>query len=546
MTPVIDLSLYNYDQTKRWTGRSTANCYIVAGPGTYRIPLVYGNAITNKTLTTTAYNPGKTASNVLKTFLNYNDAPINSPFIKKDVSGVDNACLVWEEGDGTGTSNMGASGSSAATTGDNAKYGHEYNIGTVVKVIEAIDTYNEADDNYNTDSSPFKSGADYLQFEVSPDNFNYGNAVVAVRKGNTIVWSWHIWITDPSTFTTNQTVTLDEGHTLTMAGRNIGWVDSGISKSQEKRNGYLRLVQAETDDEITIDADQIKCNAFTSYFTNVLYQWGRKDPMRGNVSQSDDNTNNGAPRGSAGVKAWTNGYSTFNGSTTGKRTVGQLIQEPNTIYGVSRGDLYETVYYNLWAANLSQTYQSMWGTWQVLGKTIYDPSPVGYIVPPSRYLMTFARNGFREGFAEKTRDDTPPIICDYSHGSDHVKFYASGIRTTSNSHEARSRGFRVPGPFILGNAALGFYHTSTPYSNDETFQFHIYFYGGDNIGSADQVDTHNKILGDMAEALSIIPMVYNFEKDLEEQVEPDEDPQPNSGNSVYPSETLSRRNNSEW
>ena len=547
MTPVIDLSLYNYDQTKRWKGRTTANCYIVAGPGTYRIPLIYGNACRNDSIITSAYSPGKSASNVLSTFHNYNDANIRSPFIKKDVgNGTYTACLVWEEGDGTGTTSAGATGSTAATTGDDAKYGHAYNMGTVVKVIEAIDTYNEADDGYNTNTSPFESGTDYIQFEVSPDNFNYGNAVIGLRYGNTIVWSWHIWITDPSTFTTNQTVTLDDGHSVTLAGRNIGWVDGGITKSQEKRNGYLKLVQDETDWEITIDADQIKCNQFTSYFTNVLYQWGRKDPMRGNVDPNHDDTDNGAPRGAAGVKAWTNGYRTLDGGALGKRTVGEMIQEPNTIYGVARGDLYETVYYNLWAANLTQTYQSMWGTWQVLGKTIYDPSPVGYFVPPSRYLMTFARNGFREGFDEKTNANNPPIICGFTHGSDNATFYASGIRTTSNSYGATARGFRVPGPALLFRGALGFYHTSTPYSNDETFQLHLYFYGGDAIGTADEVDTHNKILGDMAEALSIIPMVYNYEQSLEEQAEPNEDPPQDNTNSVYPNQTLSKGNGTLW
>ena len=549
MTPVIDLSLYNYDQTKRWN-RSTANCYIVAGPGTYRIPLVYGNTITNGSLVASAWNPGNTGTYALSTFRKYNDEAISSPFIKTDVgSGTYTACLVWEEGDGTGTTSAGASGSTAATTGDDAKYGHQYNIGRVVKVIEAIDTYNEAADGYNTTTGSYVAGADYIQFEISPDNFNYGNAVIGLRFGNTIVWSWHIWITDPSTFTTNQTIALEDGHSVTLAGRNIGWVDGGQSKNVEKRNGYLKLVQAETDDEIFINANQIKRNAFISYFTNVLYQFGRKDPMRGNVDPNQDNTVNGAPRGTAGIVAWNTNYRL----TGNEKTIGYLIQHPNEICA-SNGDLYPSSlipssnrsYCNIWAANQSETYQSMWGTWQVLGKTIYDPSPVGYIVPPSRYLVSLAGNGYRSAFAEKTRDDTPPIICDFTHSGDHAKFYASGIRTTTNGRDLKSMGFRVPGPALLFRGALGHYHTSTPYSRDENYQLHLNFYGGDAIGDADEIDTHVKMLGDHAEALSVMPMVYNFEQNMTEVEEPREDPQRNTDSEVYPYQTLSRGNNSKW
>ena len=533
MTPVIDLSLWNYDQTRRWTGRTTANCYIVAGPGTYRIPLIYGNACTNDKLIDTAWNPGVSGSYVLSTFLNSNNVAITDPLINLDNGiTVDNACLVWEEGDGTGYTNTGGNGS---------------NTGTVISVNSSIEresyTYKDNNDNEVVKTT------EYLKFEISPDDFNYGNAVVGIRNSSgQILWSWHIWMTDPSAFTTNQTVDLGDSHSVDLAGRNIGWVDGGVSVPQKTRTGNIRLVQDETDDRITIDVTQIKCNAFTTYFTNVLYQWGRKDPMRGNVRFDDDNTDDGAPRGVAGVKAWANRYRTITGtsSTEGQRTIGQLIQEPNIIYGVARGDLYQTVYYNLWAANLTQSHQSMWGTWQVLGKTIYDPSPVGYIVPPSRYLMTFARNEYRGGFEEKYRNDQLPIICHFSNAYGNAVFYASGVRSTTNSRQAKAAGFRSPGPALLFQAALGEYHTSTPYSRDETYQLHLYFYGGDAIGDADEIDTHNKILGDMAEALSVMPMVYHFEQNLEEQEESNEDPQQDKNNSAYPYESLSKRNNSLW
>ena len=499
MTPTIDLSLWNFDQTKKWTGRSTSNCYIVAGPGTYRIPLIYGNAYTNGSENTIAWNPGNTGTYALSTFLNYKDQPIYSPFISEDVEhyeqAVSQGILVWEEGFGNadlcnsmgGAYNDPSSNSTPLTDDANKKYGFQYNKGTVVKVHKNLVT---GDD-----------GVKYLQFEVSADDFRYGNAVVGVLDNNStpdIVWSWHIWITDPTLFTTDQPVSLD-GHSVTFAGTNVGWVEGGTTVNPKNRSGKIRLKQKESGKTITIDATQRQCNGFTSHLTNTLYQWGRKDPMRGNVRTADDGTMKGAPRSTTGYVKWSKMYNNY-------ATVGTLIKRPNHIYGTSQGDLYPSSsipgdnasYCNLWAANLKESNQAMWGSWKFYGKTIYDPSPVGYCVPPSRFLMTFARRGYRDKFDKFNSGATSPIICDHTKDGTTVHFYTCGLRSTTAGEGLDARGFRT---IALGDPALGFYHTDTPYSRDEDFQLHLYFYSG--------IDTHNKILGDHNEALSIFPVKWN-------------------------------------
>ena len=486
MTPVIDLSMWDQYQENRWKGRSTSNCYIVAGPGTYRIPLIYGNAWTNGHKNPNAYSTTNSGSNLLSTFLNYKDVALQSVFIKEDVgrSNVKDAVLIWEEGDGTSRTNTGGNGS---------------NEGTVVKVISTIDNAVTGEDAYNTDntSAGTLTNCDYLKFEVDYEHFNYGNAVVGIRdNSNKIIWSWHIWMVDPDWFLKdNATIDVDGGgHTATYASTNIGWVDGNVSVPAKTRSGKARLVQAESDNIITIDATQEKRRAFTTYFTNVLYQWGRKDPMRGNVNKDDMQSDNGAPRGVAGVKAWSNGFSVTNGT----RTVGALIQEPNTIYGTNEGDLYPfaTSYFNLWATNLDGPYVANRGTWSFFGKTIYDPSPVGYCVPPSKYLTQLSRSKF----AEIDGSAALPIICNYTDGSNVIPFHASGVRTTTNGYDGHARGYHQPQPV---NAANGFYHTATPYSRDENWQLHLYFYSG--------IDTHNFIRGDMSEALSVLPVVWSGE-----------------------------------
>lgn len=520
MTPVIDLSLWNQDQTKRWRGRSTSNCYIVAGPGTYRIPLIYGNAWTNGSHNTSAYKATTSGTYMLSTFHNCNDVPIQSPFINIDLAQqVDHACLIWEEGDcatnGTVTydhrSNSGGTSSGTPESGDE-RFGDKSNIGTVVKVVWDIDESITGEDDYNTKNGDYKEKANYLKFEIDPDNFNYGNAVVGIcDAANNILWSWHIWITDPATFLSGQQLTIDS-HDVTFAGTNIGRVEGGQSIAAQTREGHVKLVQRESGKEITINATQQKRRAFTTYFTNVLYQFGRKDPMRGNVDPSDMSTNRGAPRGTAGVVPWYNNY----GNTA---TIGTLIKNPNSIYGVSNGDLYPSSaiassnksYCNLWATNLTSTYQSMWGTWQFNGKTIYDPSPVGYCVPPSRYLITLSNvlGGYASGFEEKTNADNPPFFCNYTYGGKTVKFYADGTRSTSVGYGLTARGYKLPEAALAGGACLGCFHTSTPYSRDESYQLHLYFYGGALLN--DEVDTHTKELNDHAEALSVMPVLWNGE-----------------------------------
>lgn len=532
MTPVKDLSMWNHDQTKRRRKRCTSNCYIVSGPGTYVIPLVYGNAITNGVVNTTAYAPGVSENNAWPTFKNAFDLDIHSPYINQDLiyHGYNEAvaaALVWAEGDAA-TSGVTETlrHSYGSDSGHSAGYEEtdeeraDRNEGTVIKVIPDIDTNTYDDDGYNTSST--YAGANYIKFEVKPDDFNYGNAVIGVRNakpvGDNIVWSWHIWLVDPSWFIGDNSTTLNlDGNEVTYAKSNIGYVPGGVSVAAQTRTGHARLVQKESGRIITIDAEQQKRRAFTTYFTNVLYQWGRKDPVRGNVNIADMGTDYGAPRGPKGYRAFKNnmaGGDRENLFVAGKTTtVGNMIRTPNTIYGQSDGDLYNyggTTPSNLWAAKLHKYYITNGGTWLYHGKTIYDPSPVGYCVPPSKYLTQLRRGGFGE-LSGSTQTDAEinqrGLICTYTANADEgsgktLQFQATGIRSTSGGYDLKSRGLHQP---AATNAANGFYHTATPFTDDENWQLRLYFYSG--------IDTHNFIRGDMCECLSVKPVLWKNEID---------------------------------
>lgn len=85
-----------------------------------------------------------------------------------------------------------------------------------------------------------------VQFEI-PEPFVPGNAVVAVKNSaGTILWSWHIWVTDYNPDATAQTYKSG----AVMMDRNLGALDNGVGP--------------------------------TAY--GFLYQWGRKDPLIGSAN----------------------------------------------------------------------------------------------------------------------------------------------------------------------------------------------------------------------------------------------------------------------
>ena len=156
-----------------------------------------------------------------------------------------------------------------------------------------------------------------------------GNAVIAAKDaGNTILWSWHIWV--PDGMHTNITEATIFGDKAIMS-RNLG-----------------ALVDAPADAAATVE----------SY--GLLYQWGRKDPFPGMKAVASD--------GAAAVAG------TSMTSYNGTMTIAETIQNP-TKYAWNSSDWCD-------AADQSKT---LWTT----SKTIYDPCPPGYIVPTRNTSLHF-------------------------------------------------------------------------------------------------------------------------------------------------------------
>ena len=305
---------------------NTANCYVVNSKGTYSIPLVYGCAIKNGQDNKSSYNKS--------TFVNHEGTPISSPYIYKMVNNIDGAKLIWQD-----VQNM------VTVTG-------------------------------------LSSDKHSLIFEIV-NNIAQGNAVVAATAGGTVVWSWHIWVTNRDVSVTAAVPTKAfESHTYNFMPVPLGWCDVTTSTSTvAPRNFTLLLTQGQSGENLYASISQAGSTATSGNFT--YYQWGRKDPFVG--STGTGNT----------CKTWYDGSGTQQSSlkiNNSTRTKKYAITNPEYfIYDASQWDTGTTTYDD-WNANLSSnTAPSPQFNYTDVEKTVYDPSPVGYKLPPTNAFTGFGQ-----------------------------------------------------------------------------------------------------------------------------------------------------------
>ncbi|MFR9660326.1 MAG: fimbrillin family protein [Rikenellaceae bacterium] len=164
-----------------------------------------------------------------------------------------------------------------------------------------------------------------------------GNMVVAVKKSGTILWSWHIWLTDYNPYTKSNGTTYkiySNDVLLTWMDRNIGARDTEYNSSK----------------------------------TGVLYyQWGRKDPIRSNAT-----------------------------AMTVATTIADVVKSPTYFYKSAYDSGTSTSDFD-WCGSDTDWDQDRDHHWRDAKlasvnddttkygntKSIYDPSPLGFMVPCS-------------------------------------------------------------------------------------------------------------------------------------------------------------------
>ena len=385
--------------------RSTANSYVISAPGHYRIPLVYGNAIENGATNANAYTSHAAAgnSNVLYNFKDHNNQNITDPWIEKTNgganNGVDGAEVVWAD----------------------------------------------AADLVHLSSTPIShdaSGNAFLDFEVTATDIQSGNAVVAVKKGGTTVWSWHLWFA-PKDALDKIPVTNYQGKVYNFTKETLGWKPTQWSGStyDKARTVKVKVVQTiknggvaqETVINITQNPGNVKKGATT------LYQFGRKDAFPG-VDASDLAAN-----------------SHFTQNAGDNMTIMNNIQNPDKfyIYGSSMYTNYG--YYNLWSADNTVTGGYNQGNDNPVVKTVYDPCPVGFKMPANNAFTGFTANGQNGGTMNVDgTDNWQTFQNNFGHN-----FWTNSSKTATINFPAS--GYRNSGDGSLdGVGSSGYYWSAVP------------------------------------------------------------------------------------
>ena len=217
----------DYDlSTKGGTvARSTANSYLISSPGTYKIPLVYGNAIKNGATNNVCFNK--------QPFVDYQGNLLTQANIK-NVTASTTAALVWKD------------------------------VTTDIVSNLAVDVANN-----------------FLTFTVPQEAIEQGNAVIGIKNGNDYVWSWHLWFTENDALETTS-ITNASSQVQHFTRDNLGQTYDYWSRSKYDMTRRLRMTITQTEGEqksATLEIRQLP--GFYCVRHETQYQIGRKDAFSG-------------------------------------------------------------------------------------------------------------------------------------------------------------------------------------------------------------------------------------------------------------------------
>ena len=390
-------------------GMTTANCYVVNAAGTYKLPLVYGNAYVNGHINSQAYNDSH--------FVDYKNSHIAGPWIRSSGTPKD-ATLVWSDG---------------------------FYMFTDVHL-----------------------DGDYLVFTINKEYMQQANAIVAVLDADdTIMWSWHIWVTERDINQTHKVDDWSNGATYDMMSSNLGWVD-GKQVYYDPREFKFTFKQKKTGEEKTMTVTQVGETFDYKDAGSTYYQWGRKDPIVA-LKNRDKTGVNDYRR----LDTPTDDY-LYKTNDKGLVTCAEGIKHPNVYYVRSTHPtawLTDAAYSpKLW--NVDGTEDDKWVESSM--KTVYDPSPKGFKVPVPRAFSVFVDGGATSadicgtlnGYIEPAPNNYQyHVYTKKNDQGDCIPFTATGQRS--------NRGDLGSGPGSLWAMYGVYYWTNAAQSNGTSYSFVI-------------------------------------------------------------------------
>lgn len=214
----------NYDLSQ---GGETANCYVISAPGTYKIPLIYGNARNANGYENTA------CFNNTSPYVNYKGTAITDMWLKNDGTPTSGS-LVWKD------------------------------VTTDIVTNLAV-----------------SSDKNFLTFTVSKSAIEQGNAVVAVKDNEgKIMWSWHLWFTESdalSTIAFNNA----SGETQYFTRDNLGFAYDIYQRTSYVTTRRVRITVSQAGSNRIARFQIIQNPYMNTAFHDTKYQFGRKDAFSG-------------------------------------------------------------------------------------------------------------------------------------------------------------------------------------------------------------------------------------------------------------------------
>ena len=181
----------------------------------------------------------------------------------------------------------------------------------------------------------------------------------------------------------------------------------------------------------------------------TFYQFGRKDAM----PRKDED----AKEGSFSI-------------APGQQSIGTTIQNPDKMYYTATAlyDHYNKTYWNTWSANYVPGWDHVWNDYPIV-KTVYDPCPAGFHMPPSNAASGFTTTGERSNSVSEINK-----VGDFDNG---VHFRTSPSATTTIYFPALGSRYGRTG--IWGGGATSAWHWyATPWDENSGAEYEF----GNQIG----------------------------------------------------------------
>ena len=321
--------------------------------------MVYGNAIKNNIANTSAYTSSAPGVNVLQNFIRHDEQPITKPWINEN-SGINLntgvAELLWQD---------------------------------QKDLVQSIQ---------------LQPDQKYIVFHVSQSTIHEGNAVIALKASASgdIVWSWHIWVYGGDDLkaikvkNNKAKAPLRPGQdNFYFLSESLGACHDGDLETYPESKVWIKISNGRKTEVIKIT--RVAGPTTASKYNSSYYQYGRKDPMLPSDGTNANKNKTWYDKTGAHSTALSIGYWASDGSESqAKAEIANTIKNPhtfNTIYSM------DNLYYNLWDTNCNEIGGAFItaARFEPVTKSVYDPCPHGFCLPPNGAFTGFTESGNASG-----------------------------------------------------------------------------------------------------------------------------------------------------